>query len=33
VLRAFSEGRNLAGADADRGSRTLEAWLAERVGR
>jgi uncharacterized protein YbjT (DUF2867 family) len=33
VLRSFSEGSNLAGADADRGSRTLEAWLAERVGR
>jgi len=33
VLKAFSAGTNLAGADADRGSRTLEAWLAERVGR
>lgn len=33
VLRSFSEGSNLAGPDADRGSRTLEAWLSERVGR
>ena len=33
VLKAFSAGSNLAGADADRGSRTLEAWLAERVAR
>ena len=34
ALRAFSAGTNLvAGADADRGSRTLEAWLAERADR
>jgi uncharacterized protein YbjT (DUF2867 family) len=33
ALRAFSAGTNLADAGADRGSRTLEAWLAERAGR
>lgn len=33
VLRSFGEGSNLAGPDADRGSRTLEAWLSERVSR
>ena len=29
-LRAFAEGANLPGPDAERGSRTLAAWLAER---
>jgi uncharacterized protein YbjT (DUF2867 family) len=33
ALRAFSEGTNLADTEADRGSRTLEAWLAERPAR
>jgi uncharacterized protein YbjT (DUF2867 family) len=33
VLRSFSEGSNLAGPHADRGSRTLESWLSERVSR
>jgi nucleoside-diphosphate-sugar epimerase len=29
-LRAFAEGANLPGPDAERGSRTLAAWVAER---
>ncbi|GAB3591618.1 NAD(P)H-binding protein [Angustibacter peucedani] len=29
VLRAFAEGTNLAGPDADRGTRSYETWLEE----